>query len=241
MALFTRGSSRVMFENIYAITNNYSKTTSGKNTSAELNTPFNSIFDPDEIDTNESFRKYALSGVIQGTMLSGVDQSSPPEYNIYFDEFGTIMREVASFNIKYDKAYPALFAKLSPTFNRIKGYTTSGFYADSYGAEFLIFNATDKALVLDETSGNYLKIQGITFTQDTTHELTVDEFFKKRGNLSDPELVGSTLTYSPLVEKSRYDEIKLSRLTCCNSQIGTVHTKGLSKKRDHLFLRKYLL
>jgi hypothetical protein len=65
---------------------------------------------------------------------------------------------------------------------------------------------------LDETSGNYLRIQGITFTQDTTHEYTVDEYFQKRGNLSDPEFSGSTLTYSPLVEKSKYDEIKLSRL-----------------------------
>jgi hypothetical protein len=132
---------------------------------------------------------------------------------MYFEEFGSIMRECAYFDIKYDRAYPALYAKLSPTFNNIKGYTTSGFYADSYGAEFLIFNATDKALNLDETTGNFLRIQGITFTQDTTHELTVDEFFKKRSNLSDPELVGNTLTYSPLVEKSRYDEIKLSRLT----------------------------
>jgi hypothetical protein len=123
------------------------------------------------------------------------------------------MRECAYFDIKYDRAYPALYAKLSPTFNNIKGYITSGFYADSYGAEFLIFNSTDKALNLDETTGNFLRIQGVTFTQDTTHELTVDEFFKKRGNLSDPELLGSTSTYSTLVEKSRYDEIKLSRLT----------------------------
>jgi hypothetical protein len=132
---------------------------------------------------------------------------------MYFEEFGSIMRECAYFDIKYDRAYPALYAQLSPTFSNIKGYTTSGFYADSYGAEFLIFNSTDKALNLDETTGNFLRIQGITFTQDTTHELTVDEFFKKRSNLSDPELVGSTLKYSPLVEKSRYDEIKLSRLT----------------------------
>jgi hypothetical protein len=102
---------------------------------------------------------------------------------------------------------------MSPTFNNVKGYVTSGFYADSYGAEFLIFNSTDKALNLDETTGNYLRIQGITFTQDTTHELTVDDFFKKRGNLSDPEFSGNVLTYSPLVEKTKYNEIKLSRIT----------------------------
>jgi hypothetical protein len=154
-----------------------------------------------------------MSGVVQSTYLSGISSQQPPNYNMYFEEFGSIMRECAYFDIKYDRAYPALYAKLSPTFNNIKGYTSSGFYADSYGAEFLIFNSTDKALNLDETTGNFLRIQGITFTQDTTHELTVDEFFKKRGNLSDPELVGSTLTYSPLVEKLKYDEIKLSRIT----------------------------
>ena len=178
-----------------------------------VNETLGQVFGDKDVDVTESFRKYAMSGVIQSTYLSGISSQQPPKYNIYFEEFGSIMRECAYFDIKYDRAYPALYAKLSPTFNNVKGYTTSGFYADSYGAEFLIFNSTDKALNLDETTGNFLRIQGITFTQDTTHELTVDEFFKKRGNLSDPELVGSTLTYSPLVEKSRYDEIKLSRLT----------------------------
>jgi hypothetical protein len=208
MALFVRGSSRCMFENLYALSENYSQ-----NTVFTVNETLGQVFGSNEVNVTESFRKYAMSGVVQSTYLSGISSQQPPKYNIYFEEFGSIMRECAYFDIKYDRAYPALYAKLSPTFNNIKGYTTSGFYADSYGAEFLIFNSTDKALNLDETTGNFLRIQGITFTQDTTHELTVDEFFKKRGNLSDPELVGSILTLSPLVEKSRYDEIKLSRLT----------------------------
>ena len=154
-----------------------------------------------------------MSGIVQSSYLSGISAQQPPKYNMYFEEFGTIFRECAYFDIKYDRAYPALYAKLSPTFNRIKGYTVSGFHADSYGAEFLIFNSTDKALVLDETSGNYLRIQGITFTQDTTHTLSVDEYFQKRGNLSDPELKGSTLLYSPIIEEEKYNDIKLSRMT----------------------------
>ena len=131
---------------------------------------------------------------------------------MYFDEFGTIMRECAYFDIRYDRSYPALYAQLSPTLNRIKGYTVSGFQADSYGAEFLIFNATDTALNLDETTGNYLRIQGITFTQDTSYELTVDEYFRKKSNLSSPQLQGSAVITSPLVEKAKYDEIKQSRM-----------------------------
>jgi len=208
MALFVRGSSRCMFENIYALSKNYSQ-----NTVFTVNDTLGQVFGDKEVDVTESFRKYAMSGVVQSTYLSGISAQQPPKYNLYFEEFGSIMRECAYFDIRYDRAYPALYAKLSPTFNNIKGYTTSGFYADSYGAEFLIFNSTDKALNLDETTGNFLRIQGVTFTQDTTHELTVDEFFKKRGNLSDPELLGNTSTYSTLVEKSKYDEIKLSRLT----------------------------
>jgi hypothetical protein len=196
-----------MFENIYALSENYSQ-----NTVFTVGETLASALSEGKINANESFRKYAMSGVIQATHLSGISAQEPPKYNMYFEEFGSIMRECAYFDVKYDRAYPALYAQLSPTFNRIKGYTTSGFIADSYGAEFLIFNATDTALSLDETSGNFLRIQGVTFTQDTTHELTVDEYFKKRGNLSDPELQGSSLIFSPLVEKAKYDEIRQSRM-----------------------------
>ena len=208
MALFVRGSSRVMFENIYALGNNYSQ-----NTAFKINAPIASVFGDSEINANESFMKYAMSGVVQGTYLSGISPAEPPAFNMYFDEFGTIMREASSFNIKYDQAYPALYAKLSPTFNRLKGYTVSGFRAGSYGAEFLIFNATDTTLNLDATSGNYLRIQGITFTQESNTDLTVDEYFSKNSNLANPDLIGSTLVTSPLKVKKDYQDIKSSRMS----------------------------
>ena len=207
MALFTRGSSRCMFENVYALTNNYTQ-----NSVFTVGETLSQAFGDKEIDANESFRKYAMSGIIQSTYLSGIGTQEPPKYNMYFEEFGTIMRECAYLDIRYDRAYPALYARLSPTFNRVKGYSVSGFQADSYGAEFLIFNATDTILNLDNTSGNFLSIQGVTFTQDTTREINVDEYFKKKSNLSDPEFEADSITTSSLVEKSKYDEIKLSRL-----------------------------
>jgi len=207
MALFVRGSSRIMFENIYALSNNYSR-----NAVFALNTPVNSIYD-NEINATESFRKYAMSGIVQETYLSGISSSEPNKYNMYFEEFGTIMREAATFNIKYDKAYPALYAKMSPTFNKIKGYTVSGFRAGSYGAEFIIFNATDTALSLDETTGNYLRIQGVTFTQESRGELTVDQFYSKNSSLSDPVLEGSSVVSSPFKINKDYEDIKLSRMT----------------------------
>jgi hypothetical protein len=208
MALFVRGGSKCMFENIYALTNNYSQ-----NTVFALDTPVAAAFGDDEINANESFRKYAISGIVQSTYLSGISSAQPPKFNIYFDEFGTIMREAAYMKVRYDKAYPALYAQLSPTFNRIKGYVVSGFRAGSYGAEFLIFNSTDTALNLDETSGNYLRIQGITFTQQSQNELSVDNYFAKNSNLSDPSIGKDGLIISPLRSQQDYDTIKTSRLT----------------------------
>ena len=208
MALFVRGSSRVMFENIYALANNYSQ-----NTAFQIDAPIASSFGDSEINANDSFMKYAMSGVVQSTYLTGISSSEPPKFSMYFEEFGTIMREAASFNIKYDKAYPALYAKLSPTFNRLKGYAVSGFRAGSYGAEFLVFNSTDTALSLDESSGNYLRIQGITFTQQSDNDLTVDEYFSKNSNLADPQFVGNNLVSYPNKIAKDYEDIKLSRMT----------------------------
>ena len=208
MAMFVRGSARCMFENIYAVANNYSQ-----NTSTKIDTPaLSNVFGDQEVTVNESFKKYAMNGLVQATYLSGINPSVPPQYNMYFDEFGTIMREASHFNIKYDKAYPALYAKLSPTFNSVKGYTVSGFMAGAYGAEFLIFNNTDTILNLDEGSGNYLRIQGATFTQQSQHNYTVDEHFEHTGDFSNIEIGQGNDIGSYTKAKQDYQDIKNSRL-----------------------------
>jgi hypothetical protein len=206
MAPFIRGTSKVMFENIFALGPNYSV-----DTTSQIDLPINSLFSDQEITSNDAFRKYSMSGIVQSSYLSGISASDTPKYNLYFDEFGSIMRECEYFNIKYDKAYPALYAKLSPTFNKIKGYVVSGFSANAYGAEFLIFNATDTTLNLDETSGNYLRIQGITFTQDTTKTLTVDDYYSQLTDVSNPiyNIDGSIKNRTDIT--NQYNEIKKSR------------------------------
>jgi hypothetical protein len=209
LGLFIRGNSKAMFENVYALSKNYAT-----NTVFDVNTPIASVFgDADNsVDASEALKKYAISGAIQNTYLSGVKPSNVPDYSLYFEEFGSIFRECAYFNIKYDRAYPALFAKIAPTFNSVKGYTVSGFVADSYGAEFLVFNNTDTVLNLDEKTGNYLRILGITFTQNTTNSLTVDDYLKRRGSLSDPEIKGSDVIQSPFRAIEQYEKVKQSRI-----------------------------
>ena len=206
IALFVRGTSKCMFENIFAIGANISQ-----NSKVPVATPISKIFGDDEIDANESLRKYAISGVIQKTYLSGIGSEEPPSHILYFDEFGTIMREAAYLNIKYDRSFPALYARVMKTFNRLKGYTISGFYAGSYGADFLIFNCLDTNINLDDTTGNFVRIQGITFTQNTTKSFDVDDYYKKVSNLSDPIINPDGTLVNSLIQREEYNRIVNSR------------------------------
>jgi hypothetical protein len=216
VALFVRGSSHCMFENLYALSNNYSQ-----NSDASLGPIANEIFtNKTDISSNEAFRKYSINGIVQPTYLSGINPSQPPKYNIYYEEFGSIFREMAYFNVKYDKAYPALYSMISPTFNKIRGYTVSGYFGGAYGAEFLVFNATDTFLFLDETVGNYLRIQGITFTQDSRYDLTVDGYFEKTSNFANPQLKEDMTILSPGTQKEMYNDIKNSRITYGRNQFS---------------------
>jgi len=196
LALFVRGSGLCLFEHVFAIGDN----------SAKQNSPTakKSVFNEDKLD-NENYRKYLVNPAILDTYLKGIGSSQAPAYRLYFEEFGTIMRECAYFNIRYDKAYPALYSKISPTFNDSQGYVVSNFRSNPYGAEFLVFNATDFALNLDESTGNYLRIQGVTFTQQSSHDLTVDEYFQKNSDLDNYS------NYTTL--NNKYIDIQSSRTT----------------------------
>jgi hypothetical protein len=205
VAVFVRGASECMFENIYAL-----QSVLATNTNETVIEEIKDMFYSDEIKTPEAMRKYSVSGFVKPTYLTGIGPNSSPKYKIYFEEFGTIMRECAYFNVKYDKAYPALLAVLAPTFNNERGYVVSGFRAGAYGAEFLVFNTTDKAISLDETTGNYLRILGITFTQESNGELSVDSYFNRKSSFSNPT-TQNNIIQSPIIADKVYDDILLSR------------------------------
>ena len=205
IAPFVRGSSRLMFENIYAIANN-----PAVGSIAEQNKPIMQYITNNE-SSSDTFRRYTLNNALQSAYISGISSETIPKYISYYDEFGTIMREAAYFNIKYDKAYPALKADISKTFGANKGYMVSGLIPNAYGAEFMVFNVTDTWLKLDSTTGNYLRIQGVTFTQQSEHNLTVDEYFNKHSDFSNPSFSGETLIN--VNAKKQYIDIKNHRAT----------------------------
>ena len=203
MALFVRGSSNCMFENAYALNNTLSK---------EFDKP---VVNPKTLSDmvnmiDDKNSKYTIPSLVKQTYINSLDTNGPKKYDMYFEEFGTIMRECAYFNIKYDKAYPAFLASLAPNFSSEKTYETSQFYPGSYGAEFMIFNTADRYIVLDETSGNFLRILGVTFTQDAAYSLTVDDYFKKISDFSNPIRVDNVFK-SPAIQRKIFDEILSSR------------------------------
>jgi hypothetical protein len=208
MALFVRGSTKAMFENIHAIRKTYENDPNTIVSTPPVQTT--TIFDDTEITTSEALRTQAVSGLVQQTVLSNVTKNGSG-YDLYFDEFGTIMREAAYFNVKYDKAYPALTAKISPTLNPFKGYTISGFTPTAYGAEFVVFNHTDNILMIGPDTGNYLRIQGVTMTDDVKTTLSVDEYYNKRSDFSNPVFSGANLLTTDLYNE--YIDIKNSRTT----------------------------
>lgn len=206
-ALFVRGTSKCMFENVYALAHNYAS-----NPSLKLSPVINSAFGTSNVNINESFSKYAISGLVQSTYLANISSGQPPKYNIYYDEFGTIMREAAYFDVKYTEAYPALYSRITPTVSKLKSYVVSSYFGGSYNADFLVFNATDTLLDINTGKAASLEIQGITFTQDSQNELSVDEFFNEKSKMSDPEISNGIVVTSPSLFKQQYQEIKNNRI-----------------------------
>jgi hypothetical protein len=214
VGLFTRGKSKLMFENVFGLKKN-----STSNSPDQLAVTEN-IFNFGDANYNGSTSKYALSEMISKTYLAGIGTETPPKYDLFFEEFGTIMREVSYMNIKYDKAYPALYAKLMPTFSSVPTYATAGFIADPYGAKFLIFNVTDSNLLLDlEQGSSYVRISGVTFTSQSNNQLTVDEYFKKHSDISDPEF-DSTGGIANKKAAADYANLKNSRLMYGSKEIN---------------------
>jgi hypothetical protein len=176
VALFQRGTSKCMFEHVYAVSPN--ATLNNTNTLA-IDKAINNLANGTKTEagtTSTNINKYGLPEEILSSYLSNIKQVGPSN-DIFYDEFGTILRECAYFNIRYDKAYPALLAKVADNYNPLLGYYVSNFTPTPYGAEFMVFNRTDAPLVMDSSNGNYLRINGVTFTAESNEELTVDEYF----------------------------------------------------------------
>jgi hypothetical protein len=212
VSLFVRGSSRVMFENLYALgaddSVNYRNSSYAPYTDS-MN--FNM-----ETDSDAAFSKYSMPKVVSTTYFKGISPIAPPAIDMFYEEFGTIMREAKHYNVNFDKAYPAFRSMLAPTFNPIKGYAVSGYVATPYGAEFMVFNTMDSALVFGDNQ-NPLNILGITFTNQADRNYTMDDHLTKASDYSNYEMITESnvddVPFDPALSKKVYQNIKNSRTT----------------------------
>jgi hypothetical protein len=219
VALFVRGSSRVMFENLYALGSNVS--TNYRNSTYA---PFKDNLNLNkEMNTDSAFGKYSMPKAVQTSYFKGVSPIAPPAYDMYYEEFGTIMREAKYYNITYDKAYPAFRSMIAPTFNPIKGYATSGYVSTPYSAEFMVFNTMDSALVFGDNQ-NPLNIIGIAFTNQADYNYSMDDYLTKMSDYSNYEMLTkentSGVAFDPSLTKKVFQNIKNSRTTYGKNQFS---------------------
>lgn len=229
ISLFTRGSSQVMFNDVYAI-----KTMNKKPAAIEVSAS-SEIFDGNKT-SNLSYSKYSLSTLVTTGFLSSLSPSKVSENSIYYEEFGTVMRECAYLNVKFDKVYPALRSKIAPQVSQIAAYHIAGYSSTPYRAEFLVFNTTDFALGLGdgEDYSTILNIVGIGYTEEVARELTVDGFYNNRSDFS------TNSDYSSQTYKNRYTEIKNSRLSYGNKAF-TIDSPYIQSEETATELMEYII
>ena len=229
ISLFTRGSSQVMFNNVYAL-----KTLNKKPAASEV-TASSEIFSGDKT-SNLTYNKYFLNSLVRTGFLSSISPTDIPENSIYYEEFGTIMREVAYFNVKFDKAYPALRSFIAPQPASLAKYLVTGYNSTPYRAEFLVFNVSDFATSLGDGTDytTILNIVGVGFTEEVAKELTVDSFYSLKSNFA------TNNDYSFQTYKNRYNDIKNNRLTY-GTKSFTIDSPYIQDEDTAIELMDYLI
>jgi hypothetical protein len=229
ISLFTRGSSQVMFNDVYAI-----KTLKKKPAASEVKSS-SEIFNGNKT-SNLSYSQYSLNTLIATGFLSSLSPSEVPENTIYYEEFGTIMRECAYFDVKFDKVYPALRSKIPPQVSSIAQYMVTGYNSTPYRAEFLVFNMSDFALGLGDGQDytTILNIVGIGYTEEVARELTVDGFYNKKSDFA------TNSDYSSQVYKSKYTDIKNSRISYGNKAF-TIDSPYIQSEDTATELMEYII
>jgi len=193
-----------------------------------------------EITNNSSrfdaVRKSGTPAIMRSSYFNGVGEGSS-KYNMFYDEFGTIMREAAFMNVTYDKAYPAMTAQIAPAPAGFRGFEVSGFQSTAYGAEFMVFNCTDNILALSEDTGNYLRILGITFTQDSTKVLSVDDLLGRDSKMATADDLGAVAKELNLYNRIRAHRMKYGEKKF-SLQTDYIQSTGAAENLLHWIVEK---
>jgi hypothetical protein len=157
IGVFVRGSSEIQVEHLYAV---------------GTESP-----EPSPVYTNQkimsrprAFKVFSPSAIYNAGKLDGGRSKD----SIFFEEFGTIAREVKNVVAKFD-VYPVLLSAIAkrPIFDRT--FSISGYYADPFEANFMLWSQADRLINLGEAETT-LSIIGLPFADNPEQTLTVDDF-----------------------------------------------------------------
>lgn len=157
VGVFVRGASQIQVEHIYAV-----------GTASVDPQPI--FVDQKIMSRPRAFKVFSPSAIYAAAALDGGSNGNA----IYFEEFGTIAREVRNVKAVFD-VYPVALSAVArrPVFDRT--FSVSGFYSDPYKAHFMLWSHADRLIDLgqDETT---LSILGIPFEDNPEKTLTMDDY-----------------------------------------------------------------
>lgn len=159
--LFVRGSSQIQVEHLYAVgTSNLQ--------------PAPIFIDRNILSRPRAFRQFSPSGMFSTAAINGNGVAN----QTYFEEFGTLAREVRHIKAEFDM-FPILLSKMSPRQVFDRAFSVSGYYSDPYGADFLLWSQADRLLDLTSAETS-LSISGIPFEDSQEQTITLDDYLLGR-------------------------------------------------------------
>ena len=159
IGIFARGSSEVQFEHLYAV-----------GTAAD--TPQQIFAGQNIMSRPRAFKAFSPSAIYTAAALDG----GPSKGSIYFEEFGTMAREAKHIRAQFD-LFPVAISQVAkrPVFDRT--YTVSGYYANPFFADFMLWSQADRLMDLASSGGeSNLSLLGLPFQDNEPTSITIDDY-----------------------------------------------------------------
>lgn len=157
IGVFVRGSSQIQVEHLYA-------------TSTKSIKPQPIFGDINTANRPKSLKQFSPSSIFTASQVNGTSNGNA----IYFEEFGTMAREVKHIKADFDM-YPVLLSRVAPRPVYDRTYSVSGYYSDGYEADFMLWSQADRLISLSDDS-SALSITGVAFENNDEQTIDIDDY-----------------------------------------------------------------
>jgi len=155
--MFVRNDSEAIYENIYAAV---------KPASSDSN---DTVF-KEEVEFDEIIAKGSIAQTKQYLFKDR-------RYKFYYNDFGKIVRQVRKYTPRYTS--PTLFSRLIDISRVNPQYMIQSQKYTPFGAEIVVVNTSNTAIVLTEESDLPLFIYGPQLEELSTGDITIADFYEK--------------------------------------------------------------